>query len=83
LKAVQAKVPAVRGPVLLKIRNEQRFHLEVEVPNGTTARVSLPVKAGVSARTVLIDSAPVEATPEPGALVVEGVKPGRHVFELP
>lgn len=83
LKAVQAKVPTVRGPVLLKIRNEQRFHLEVEVPNGTTARVSLPVKAGVSARTVLIDSAPVEATPEPGALVVEGVKPGRHVFELP
>jgi alpha-L-rhamnosidase len=84
LKSAQAKVPTARGPVTVNFQNEARFRLEVEVPQGASARVSLPVKDGAAAKSawVLMDKKKVAATPEGSALIVDNVGPGRHVFEV-
>ncbi len=84
LQSAQAKVPTPRGPVMIRFQNEARFVLEVEIPPGTSAKVSLPVKAGATtARTVLMDNARVAPTLEGHALSLDKVTPGRHVFEIP
>jgi hypothetical protein len=84
LKWVQAKVPTPHGPVMVKFQNEIRLVLEVEVPQGTTARVSLPVKIGLPTERpqVLMDKKSVAVTTEENALSIENVGPGRHVFNM-
>jgi len=84
LKWAQAKVPTARGPVLVNFQNETRFVLEVEVPQGISARVSLPVKMGsdTGRPQVLMDKKPIVTTAEENALVIETVGSGRHVFEV-
>lgn len=84
LASARAKVPTARGPVMVRFENRARFVLEIEVPRGATARVSLPVKTGASRRRarVLMDNKTVAATLEENAVAVENVGPGRHVFEV-
>jgi hypothetical protein len=83
LKSAEAKVPTPKGPVTVNFQNQARFLLEIEVPHGASARVSLPVRSGspVERRQVWMDNKRAAATMEDDGLVVDNVLPGRHVFE--
>lgn len=73
LASFDAKIPTARGAVKVKF-SKAESRLEVEVPAGTTARVSLPVEMNAMQGTLIVDGkmSPVEKVYE--------VKDGRHVF---
>lgn len=79
LKFARGKVPTAKGPVMVNVRNEGRFAVEVEIPAGTTARVALPKGAGTQ---VSVNGKAVAAKADGRSLVVESVGPGRHVLEV-
>ncbi|BCM93309.1 hypothetical protein IAD21_05200 [Abditibacteriota bacterium] len=81
LQSFQAKVPTPHGPVTVNFDRQNGFQVTIEVPPGTSARVSLPVKVGTTAQ-VQVDKKQIATTTEQNALVVENVGPGRHIFEM-
>ena len=84
LQSFDAKVPTVRGPIGVLYENKNGLRVEVTVPKGVTATVSLPFspKAQAKPPVVTMNKKKVDATPKPGGLHIENVPPGRHVFTL-
>lgn len=74
------RLPTIRGTVRVTVNQEpgRSFHVEVELPGNTTARVVVP-RLGHLDTTVLVDGHRLAATPL-GAdrLAVDGLGSGRH-----
>lgn len=82
LESFEAKVPTVRGPIGVVYENKNGPRLDITVPKGVTATVSLPVSPDAKLPVVMMDKKKVAATPEPGSLRIENVPSGKHVFTL-
>ena len=52
LKHAQGKIPTPRGPILIDWNNESKFRMSVALPDGMTAKVELPARAGSVGVTV-------------------------------
>ena len=81
LAYAEMTTPTIRGPVTVRFQNEpgRSFHLEVEIPANTSARVVLP-SLSLSGQTVFVDGRPIEAVGEGDALVLNSVGSGRHTL---
>jgi alpha-L-rhamnosidase len=77
LKSMRGKVPTPKGPVLVTVKNEGPFGLEIEIPPATTARVVLPGPAHPAAK-VTLDGKPYRPAVENGSHVIPDLTPGRH-----
>ncbi|MDD5704357.1 MAG: alpha-L-rhamnosidase C-terminal domain-containing protein [Kiritimatiellae bacterium] len=76
-------VPTIRGPVCVGFRQEpgRAFHMEVDLPANTVARVLLPrLRAGKKA--VRFDDRAVRAATAGRCLAIDPVGSGRHRFEV-
>jgi hypothetical protein len=87
LQWFQGKVPTARGPVLVNYRSGKsggRERLEINVPAGTTARVLLPNKAEKRPKTVQVwaDGKKKAVAVENGAIAIDKIGSGKHVFEF-
>ncbi len=82
LESFQAKVPTVRGSIGVVYQSRNGLRLEVTIPKGVTATVSLPVSPSAKSPTVFMDKKRIVAPPDAGGLRIENVPSGRHVFTL-
>jgi alpha-L-rhamnosidase len=84
LRRVSGIVPTIHGPISVELENdpEHLIELRVEIPDGVTARVGLPMRHGDGTSPLLLDGQRVEATVEGNHLYVGDVGPGRHVLAL-
>ncbi|MFA6109561.1 MAG: alpha-L-rhamnosidase C-terminal domain-containing protein [Candidatus Latescibacterota bacterium] len=74
LTEAQGRVPTIRGPVSVAVRQQpDRFTLDIELPANTTARVVLPVP--IATGTLTLDGDPVLIGP------IDPVGSGRHLVE--
>lgn len=72
----EGKVPTPRGPVCVKFEQQPReFSLTLEIPSGTTAKVSVPKLAGGK---LSLDGQDVKTVEVNGCLVLDGVNAGKH-----
>lgn len=75
---VGGAVPTPHGGVAIKAKSGGTFTLEVATPLGTEAVIHLP--AGYL-RNPTQNGKPIQARREMNSLVIEGIKPGRHVIQ--
>ena len=73
-----ATIPTARGPVKVKFERGHDWH--IEVPQGATARLVLPVEAG--AQTVTMNGKPTAAVRENNRVRIENIGAGHHVFSI-
>lgn len=81
LKWFKAQVPTVRGPVVVDYRQAAGGHLEIVLPAGTSADVSLPTKTSAVSLQVSMDHKPIAATAGPNVATIKNISAGRHVFD--
>ena len=83
LKSFEAKVPTTRGPVSVQYQTAPRTSLTVELPKGTSARVSLPINGLVPKKPrVLLDKKPISSTLEDNTVIIDNVGSGKHSFDV-
>jgi len=76
----EGHVPSKAGRIAVRFdQDASSFHLKVDIPNGTTARVGVPKGAGGS---LSLDGKPVKATESGGHLFVDPVPAGKHELRL-
>lgn len=81
LASFRAKIPTARGPVTVNYRQEN-FQLEIEIPYGTSARVSLPLAVNNNRKTLTLDGQALPVESDNDSLPYYEVKAGRHLFAL-
>lgn len=82
LEEIYGRVPTMKGPVVV---NYQLGVLEVEIPEGTTARVLIPYKLAKPQQFpphLFINGRKETAKAESGCIVVDEVGPGKSVFDF-
>lgn len=82
LEAAAIVAPTIRGPVCARIDNrpDRPFALDLEIPEGTTARVELP-QFGRPAADLRMDGRPLSGRVAEGFVALDAVTAGRHRFE--
>jgi len=81
LQYFKAKVPTIKGAVLVDYQNKNNtFILEIDIPANTIAKVCLP-KAGSEEMGVAVDGKMINAVAEGDFLIIDNVTSGKHKFE--
>jgi hypothetical protein len=80
LEHVESKIPTIRGPIEVKIRNEdgKTFELTVSIPANMIARVEVPLPEGKGEITAHGGS--VKSNKVNGFAVIDDVGSGTHQF---
>lgn len=80
LEHAESKIPTIRGPIEVNIRNEdgKTFELTISIPANMTARVEVPLPEGIGEITV--DGRSVKSNKVNGFAVIDNVGSGRHQF---
>ena len=78
LKSARGKVPTAVGPVVVSFKNGDTFMLELDLPRGANASVTLPRR---SAGKVSHNGKSTAATTKGNAFILNDIGPGRHTFE--
>lgn len=80
LEHVKSKIPTVRGPIEVKIRNEggKAFELTVSIPANMIARIEVPLPEGKGEITA--DGRSVKSNKVNGFAVIDNVGSGTHQF---
>ena len=81
LTFAELTLPTIRGPVMVRFNNDpgKAFHLEINLPANTTARIALP-DLNRADPTVIVDGAPVFGHKEGSFVYIEGIGSGHHTF---
>lgn len=79
LTHASGRIPTARGPLTVSWKRESSFHLTVELPPGTSARVELPVSG--SSGTVLLNQKAVPARRSGNRWVLEQEITGKATLE--
>ncbi|RYX81019.1 alpha-L-rhamnosidase [bacterium] len=84
LEWVRGKVPTAQGPVVVNYRNGVRPRFEIEVPTGASARILIPTSSTGATKPLPLwfDGQKTEGVVENHAFVIDGVGPGKHIFEF-
>ena len=80
LREARGVVPTVRGAVSVGVRQTpgDSYHLDIEIPVSTTARVEVPLPP--PGATLLLDGKHAAAATENGRAVLDGLASGRHTL---
>lgn len=68
LKFAKGKVPTAKGPIVVSWDNRPTFRLDLELPDGLTARVDIPAQSGT--RRVWVNGKPVAAKKSHGRWIL-------------
>ncbi len=79
LASFDAKIPTARGPVKVSY-NKETLRLQVEVPAGATARVTVPPELNNAGKTLLLDGKKLAAGAANEPLPFYQVEAGTHIF---
>jgi hypothetical protein len=83
LTSARGKIPTPQGPVLVAVTTTPAFTLKVDIPPGTSARLSLPLPATAGGASLLSNGKPLPATAKEGRLVADqAIGPGRYELQI-
>ncbi|WP_425399472.1 alpha-L-rhamnosidase C-terminal domain-containing protein [Aeoliella sp.] len=83
LQSFSAKVPTIRGPVVVDYTKSQSdYRLDVSIPGNTMAEIGLPTIDGQVPMQVVHNGNLIEVRSEGQHHWIDDVPPGTHVFEV-
>lgn len=82
LESAEIKLPTIRGTVVAKFENypQKPFVLEVEIPEGTTARIDIPRPAHADT-SVRVDGKLMRGMPNGKFLTIDQLDSGHHIIK--
>ncbi len=80
LAFAKGKVPTPRGPILVDWKNSSGFVLDIELPEGMSAKVDVPAAAG--SKGVFVNGGKAGAEAEDGRWILKGEISGKAKIEV-